>query len=527
MNHFHEAKAKDLQIQQVVGEIEKFTRWIFQHHKVIPVRASKVIHDSVWGTERFEDFEIVFINTPLIQRLRQILQTGNTYLTYPSARHTRFEHTLGVTAQIGNLIQSLNTKFEYSKESASKKHLLGDELLRTLRLASILHDCGHGPLSHTSEEIYGMFPEIRHLKKFDPFKSAGAGEIFSYLILEAKRFREFLSEVKEQFPISTNDELMKNAIVGFINPPEDHYKVDMLHGPFDADKIDYLFRDGHFSGLPLQIDLDRFWYSLDINPVKGRRRLTIDWGGVSCLEQLLLSKMTLYPAVYHHHKVRACDCMFKGIIEYIRDKRICFQRDIEGEKIDIDFSRAVHFLYFTDLDFYDLNIARMDGNLHMLLHNLHYRRLLKRAIVIARDTVTESSIHNLDTYAKYREDPIIEGEDYYRSLAKKIWEEAKKPGLLQEIWVDCPDDPDFEEANDTWISSLGEGLQPLPLSVFFRADKYADQYKQKKWRSHVFCRPEYVNEVAQACVSVFKAEYQIQFLPLAFHLCHISPPGNL
>lgn len=111
--HFIEINEKsnpDLKkkIDVVREEIESFVKWIFQHHDDSSRRGGKVVHDGVWGTHRYGDFEIPFINTPLIQRLRQIHQTAYTYLTYPSTQHTRFEHTLGVVAQIGNLFKALS-----------------------------------------------------------------------------------------------------------------------------------------------------------------------------------------------------------------------------------------------------------------------------------------------------------------------------------------------------------------------------------------------------------------------------------
>lgn len=519
----HEKK----KFQQIETEIEDFAKYIFQHHVDSSRHGSKVIHDGVWGTHRYEDFEIALINTPLIQRLRQIHQTAYTYLTYPSTQHTRFEHTLGVTAQIGNLYKALQDRFEHKdlcKHSSAKpkENLLGEGLYRTLRIAAILHDCGHGPLSHSSEEIYSKYEEIMMLKKYDPFKTAGPGEILSYLIINTKHFNTFLRKIEERYTLDIDVELVKNAIVGHVNNPLDYYKIDMLNGPFDADKLDYIFRDGHFSGLPLRIDLDRFWFSLDINTVnKDYRRLTIDWGGVSSLEQILFSKMTLFPAVYHHHKVRACDCMFKGIIEYIREKGITLKKG----GLEIDFSRASHFLYFTDPEIFGMHgRLKEDTKLHNLMHNLQYRRLLKRAIVISRSTVKEE---NLDEYTKYRGPiPTVRDDlEYYRWLAKRIWAEAGQPCLLQEIWVDCPKDPSFKEANETWISPLGEGHEPLPLTDFFQIEKYADQYKQNKWRSHVFCRPEHIEKVSKACVTVFKDEFDIDFEPLAFHLCHVDVPA--
>lgn len=517
-------EADDRQLEEINKDIENFVQWIFQHHRdTTTYLKSKVIHDGVWGTHRFENYEIAVINTPLIQRLRQIHQTAYTYFTYPSTQHTRFEHTLGVTAQIGNLYKALEERFS----NPPTKTLITKSDYKALRIAALLHDCGHGPMSHSSEEIYRHYDEFKILKRLDPFKSAKAHEILSYLISNSEIFKKFLKSVKAKYEADFDEELMRNAIVKHPKDQMEHYKIDMLSGPFDADKLDYLFRDGHFSGLPLQIDLDRLWYSLDVSKVGESRRLTIDWGGISTLEQILFSKMTLYPTVYQHHKVRTCDCMFKGIIEYIMEKGVPLRKS----GIEIDFSKAVHFLYFTDPEIFGMHgLAQKekDTDLHNLMHNLQYRRLLKRAVVISRDTIIREDINKLENFSKYSEERVeIDGIDYYRWIAKRIWEEAGKPGLKQELWVDCPKDPNFDETSDTWISPLGEGQESIAYSEFNQTGQYANQYKFKKWRAHVFCRPEDRERVADACIKVFKELYDIKFKPIAFHLCHMNPPKSL
>ena len=497
-------------------EVEKYVSWIFQHHKYRKPRGAKVIHDGVWGTNRYNDFEVSLINTPLIQRLRNIHQTAYAFFTYPSSQHTRFDHSLGVTTQVEKLHSALHNKFLHS--SSEKNNLLLN--LQTLRAAALLHDCGHGPVSHSSEEVYKYYPEIKALKKINPFKSASAHEALSALIIQSDTFDSFFNKIKEECPADIDKELMMESIVGYTSNPLNKYKIDFLNGPFDADKLDYLFRDGHFSGLPLHIDLDRLWYAIDINMAKDERRLTVDWGGTSSLEQIMFAKMTLYPAVYHHHKVRACDCMFKGIIEYLKQCKIPFNEIIPSDDSTPLFSKAIHFLYFDDYKFFEILGKRAaDHKLHDLIHNLQYRRLLKRCLIISSDTIED--IESLDGLIKYREI----GDDYYRTLAQDILNEAGNIANKEEVWVDCPNDPNFDEAIDTWISPLDSGGKcEFNLTNFFRIDQWADQYKHRKWRGHVFCPPEHVDSFAKAAKKVFREKLDIKLKPIAFQLCHVTPP---
>ncbi len=506
------------QSESFFQEIEQFVEWIFQHHKYEKPRGAKVIHDGVWGTNRYNNLEISLINTPLVQRLRNIHQTAFTYFTYPSSHHTRFDHSLGVTAQVGKLYAALNNKFEYADGKKEKNALLGD--YDSLRTSALLHDCGHGPFSHTSEEIYKYYPEMEDLLKCKPFRSASAHEIFSALIFLSKSFRVFFDKAKEACNKNINNNLVVESIVGHVSDPLDHYKVDFLNGPFDADKLDYLFRDGHFSGLPLHIDLDRLWYAIDINKAKDHRRLTVDWGGTSSLQQIMFAKMTLFPTVYHHHKVRACDCMYKGIVEYLKSLDIPFNDFFDSKDNRSLFSRAIHFLYFDDNKIFEIqDKIGKDKKLHNLIHNLQYRRLLKRCVVLSMDTLEE--VETLDNLLKYRE----LGDRKFREVATDIIKESGQKIEKEQVWVDFPTDPNFKSAIDTWISPLKqeENCQ-FNLTKFFSIDQWADQYKHRKWRGHVFCPADKVNVIASASKKVFEEKYQIKLKNIAFELCHITPP---
>ena len=143
-------------------------------HPVLPVKRSKVIHDSVWGTNRFSWQELVVLDSPIIQRLRDIQQVGLAHLVYPSARHTRFEHTLGVTTIASRVFDAL-----YHRDRGTVRTIMravlqmspqGDDegltqqvmrLRQELRLAALLHDSGHSMFSHASEKVYGTLGLLR------------------------------------------------------------------------------------------------------------------------------------------------------------------------------------------------------------------------------------------------------------------------------------------------------------------------------------------------------------------------------
>ncbi|MGC2328046.1 MAG: hypothetical protein WA604_15135, partial [Candidatus Sulfotelmatobacter sp.] len=89
-------------------------------HPYLKLRRSKVIHDNLWGTNGFTWAELALIDSPIFQRLRNIHQTGLAYFVYPCARHTRFEHSLGVCIMASRIFDALETN--RTKQATSARH---------------------------------------------------------------------------------------------------------------------------------------------------------------------------------------------------------------------------------------------------------------------------------------------------------------------------------------------------------------------------------------------------------------------
>jgi HD superfamily phosphohydrolase len=170
------------QIEEFVAEHlpDDFAAWCKQYGR------PKIVHDALWGTFQLRPHEVALLDTPVVQRLRALHQTGAVYLTYPSAHHTRFEHTLGVVCQSGRLCDAL----QRSDEDESR---IDTSLTDDVRLAAMLHDTGHGPFSHTSEQFYASMDEMETYQQQNPeLQRRGAGEILSYLIVRSDSMRKFV-----------------------------------------------------------------------------------------------------------------------------------------------------------------------------------------------------------------------------------------------------------------------------------------------------------------------------------------------
>jgi HD superfamily phosphohydrolase len=498
--------------KRLLTEIETFVEEYVLRYPVPKIRTDKVIHDTLWGTQLLKDYEIAIIDTPLIQRLRQIRQTAFAYFTYPSSTHSRFEHTIGVISQCNKLSLALRSKYP---------RLISSNTIRNIRMAALLHDCGHGPFSHTSEEIYRYLPEMQRLVQVSSeFEHKNPHEILSYLIIMSAPFKKYLKHLQQTYNnLKINLDLIANAIIKKPASPAKRYKEEIINGPFDADKLDYIFRDSHFSGIKLFVDLDRLWYTANIDfiPEKDFKCLTVDHSGSITLEQILFCKMMLYTTIYHHPKVRACDCMLKAIIEY------CQKNDIKiaGRKLN----KLISYLYLTDEKIFSEADKTKDKQLHKLIHNLYYRRLLKRALVISMNTIDNREEHSLKLFSLST--PSVENYTRLRDLAKKIWEEAGKPCLQEEIWIDLPKLPHNKEVYSTFIKMPDDSF--IPLNKNFPIDEWVKQYGENKWRGHVFCPPDdkVREKVYLASKKVLEESLGIKFNAFAYELSKIPHSSDI
>lgn len=239
----------------------------------------KFIRDSVYGDINLNDFEVKIMDMPQFQRLRRIKQLGLISLIYPGATHTRFEHSIGTM----NLGSKLAEELELKKDEI--------ELIRT---SALLHDIGHGPFSHVSEGVLSVPHE--ELTKFVVTKTS---------------MKDLL---EEKFDV--------NEIVDIVNGKG--YLGPIVSGELDVDRMDYLLRDSHNTGVAYGIiDYERI-----ISNLKLENGLTLDIKGVQAAEGALVSRYFMYPSVYQHHTTRIVNSMFRRAMKRIIDEKIINENDI-------------------------------------------------------------------------------------------------------------------------------------------------------------------------------------------------------
>ena len=237
----------------------------------------KNVQDPVWGRIDLEDEEWAVIQHPLFQRLRRVHQLGLTMLVFPGATHTRFEHSIG-TAHVAGLLASRLIEVDSENFSESDRRLA--------RLAGLLHDIGHGPYSHVSD---GFLGEKGH-------------EITGAMIVETDH--QLVSALGQE---------TCSAIAQILRLEGPRTVVrDIVSGPADADKIDYLSRDSHFAGVQ-QGCFDHVRCIDQAVVIKSRPDTYLGFkaGGLWAVEGMLLARHHMHQTVYGHRNRLITDFMLQ------------------------------------------------------------------------------------------------------------------------------------------------------------------------------------------------------------------------
>lgn len=237
------------------------------------------IVDPIHNFIRVYETELRIIDSPIFQRLRRIRQLSGAHLTYPSAQHSRFEHSLGVMHIAGQAANALK-----------EKGLLNLDQIQNIRLAALLHDVGHGPFSHLFEEVLQEKRKISH------------EEMGKEIILK--------SEIGDTLSKSGFDKKFITKLA--FGDAKYRFVNEIVSGSLSADMMDYLQRDGYFTGAEhAKIDHQRIIQSLDVY----KSRLTLDRSALYSFESMVLSRYQMFKAVYFHKTVRSAEVM---MLESIR-----------------------------------------------------------------------------------------------------------------------------------------------------------------------------------------------------------------
>ncbi|MCQ8893983.1 MAG: HD domain-containing protein [Methanolinea sp.] len=306
---------------------------------------TKIIKDPVHGYVEVESPLLPLLDLPVLQRLRYIRQLGFSYLVYPGAHHTRFEHSLGTMHLAGVMAHQLRLP-------AAERALV--------TAAALLHDIGHGPFSHAIEPLSEEFLGIRH-------------HDVQYFVCEGKT-----REALESAGIDPGD------VVSVVQGR--HPLSGIIHGDLDVDRMDYLLRDAHYTGAPYgTVDAHRLIRSISLEGEK----MVLAEAGVQAAESLLIARTLMRPSVYFHHVSRIGEMMF--------------QEAVMAHVGDHFPERLLPIVRGDDSSCMQALLTSPHPVARELACRIYERRLFKRALSVGQDQVNAPRLAAEFSYTRRRE----------------------------------------------------------------------------------------------------------------------------
>ncbi|NLL29045.1 MAG: HD domain-containing protein [Bacteroidales bacterium] len=357
------------------------------------------------------------MNNPCVQRLSRIRQLGMTYLVYPGALHTRFNHAIGAMHLIDIAIEVLRNKgFEISNE----------EKQSTLA-AILLHDVGHGPFSHALEN--SLIHDVSHEK-------------ISLLLME---------RLNKEF-----DNKLSMAIEIFKGTYKKKFLHQLVSGQLDVDRIDYLTRDSFFTGVSEGIiGTERLLKMMTIS----EDELAVEEKGIYSVERFIISRRLMYWQVYYHKTVLAAEQMLIAVLKRAQEialsgtkifapPALMFFLSKKTKEKDLNFDALTNFIEIDDSDILSsLKVWQHheDKVLSYLSKSLLNRKLFRVIIDVKKDPENDEK-KCTEIMKKY---DISKNEIPYFFGYGEIKNDAYNP-KTDKIWISYRDGSrkDITEASD-------------------------------------------------------------------------------
>ncbi len=318
------------------------------------------ILDPIHGDIKLSEIEKWCIAQPIFSRLRNVKQNTFLYYVFPSANHTRFEHSIGVMHVAGKIFDACKENYATGKMKNEKYSKLPStfydlEVLgsleplfyQELRLAALLHDIGHGPMSHLFDDfgisesslfniiekepllikykigfaqliekqgkveheilscafILMLIHELKHISKMDPDKFTSS----SKKMIQKISAERIIKMLEPEF-IGLNDEIKDKNGTDYTT----FFSRIVTAFPIDADRMDYLLRDSYFSGVTYGIyDITRIYASLQAKRISKSNKVFLAFreSGLDSILRFIQSRTHLYNQVYFHKTNRAANTM--------------------------------------------------------------------------------------------------------------------------------------------------------------------------------------------------------------------------
>jgi HD superfamily phosphohydrolase len=415
-----------------------------------------------------DDFVKYIIDTPHFQRLRHLKQLSATYMVYPSANHTRFEHSLGVYHLAEQAFAGLRESDNFC-EDMSEEEL--DEIETTLLAASLLHDIGHPPFSHLGEpllnreEIIGYLDELEErldaenvrsgLNAKDPIENKDNHELLGCAIILSE-YSEPLRNDIEIDPVEVCCYILGLSLQAAAGEGWQHTVAsDILSSAMDVDRLDYIKRDNMMTGADvLNVDTDRMVDSY----TTCNESLTFSDKALSTISNYLEGRIAVYMWVTQHHKSVYANRLLREMLEEL-------DRAEDGELFTV--SNVIE-KYLSDDDVMHLLKQHYSSDEHPRLTEL-YRRFASRDFESScwKHKMAYKTILGPNVAREFDEKVDSVGTEQIEEVLQEEFEEQMN-SEDSEIWVERSYVPSYQpsELRDITLAYEGEEQSVVDFGLY-------------------------------------------------------------
>lgn len=430
------------------------------------------IRDPIHGSITISPAELKLIDHPAFQRLRNIKQLGFAELAFPGATHTRYSHSLGAMHLASRIFDRLFRPGDLDEATRQRFRQL-------VRIATLFHDIGHAPLSHSSESI---MPPVTTLKLPSPYvgkttKRQATHEDYTIKILLESSLSEAIDLLFADEGI--NAEQIVTLI--FPTPSSSHLRVggfdytpilqQIISSEIDADRMDYLQRDSVYCGVNYgKFDAD--WLIDNMVPVEKNAKIYLGLlsRSIFCFEDFLLSRYHMFASVYFHHVPVMMDALLEKYLRAQQD--FILPSDIESylQLDDMDLWQFLRRSFHPTAQqlvhrraYYLLDEITVDSEKNLVYHLDHdlLREALEKKGISSMSTRTTSI---LSKYYQKKSRPVyvctnaghlVSLEDYAPLYAR-----YQKPSETRRIFVDPEQKHAAQQVLSTFLQSSYNGKNP-------------------------------------------------------------------
>lgn len=382
------------------------------------MKEKKNIFDNIHGYISLNRVESRILESAYYQRLRWIRQLGFTFYIFPGATHTRHAHALGVLYMMDQVLRSIGKAVDDNRFFDPNARDPETQFHRTMRLAAMLHDIGTMPFSHTIELAYMNFWRQQQYHKKTKYK-ASHEKLGSHIILNTD-FPGGITRILKEEGIDPKE--LSLIIEG---QSSTFLANQLMHSDIDADRMDYLLRDAHHTGVNIGLyDKNLMLRNLTLHKEQNDEILCVQEDAVNIVESFLTSRYFWYSQIINDGTGYKFDLIAAKIYEYFLENGMAYSFDQLMDEVSQDPN-----VYFTFNDSYFM------AKLHEYLAGRITHPVIRELSEMLAQRIPPSQIKIAPAVPT-----LIESEDHRKELIEKMittvdWLKNELHEISPDTWI--------------------------------------------------------------------------------------------